>query len=167
MNRVQLLVMVALPLLGCDQHKATPPGAPTSPPPEVASSPTAPANASERYIVPVERGAEFFRGHYEDAGQYFEPTNAQVRAFEDHLADFLQSSKDPGAGALAAKLHRYRRQFVGVVTDGKRLVFGNFFCSDVPATTPVIVDDGGDCYFNVFFDPTTGAFSKLIINGDA
>ena len=62
---------------------------------------------------------------------------------------------------------RVRRWIEVGQPDGKRLVFGNFFCSDVPATTPVIVDDGGDCYFNVFFDPTTGAFSKLIINGDA
>jgi hypothetical protein len=30
----------------------------------------------------------------------------------------------------------------------------------------VFVDDGGNCYFNLFYEPTTRTFSRLAINGD-
>lgn len=129
------------------------------------SSP-APAPAPARYVVPAARGAEFYVGHYTDAGEYFEPAEADVDAFEARLESFLRTANDADARSLADELSGYRRQFVGVVREGNRLIFGNFFCSDKPATVPVIVDDGGKCYFNVFYDPRTRSFSKLSINGE-
>jgi hypothetical protein len=46
----------------------------------------------------------------------------------------------------------------------------NFFCDvfglDIE-TEPVVVEDGGDCYFRVTFDPERGRFSDLDVNGEA
>ncbi len=46
-------------------------------------------------------------------------------------------------------------------------MFGNYFCdTDILATVPAMVDDGGSCYFNVFYEPQRRAFMRLTINGD-
>lgn len=88
-------------------------------------------------------------------------------AFEKALGGYLRSAGDPRGAAIASRLDDYKRQYVGVVWKGQRVVFGNFFCSSWQAAvhTPVMVDDGGPCFFNVLFDPRTGSFSQLFVNG--
>jgi hypothetical protein len=129
-------------------------------------APAAPPDTSIRYIVP-EAAAPRFYHQGQQSSAYFEPSEADVTAFEVHLAAFLRASKDKHARAVASKLAGYRRQFVGVVVGGRRLIFGNFFCRETPATEPVDVDDGGDCYFELFYDPTSHEFSRLYIHGEA
>jgi hypothetical protein len=67
---------------------------------------------------------------------------------------------------------RYGAQVAGFVVGGKRLVYANFFCSperraNIDTQNFVMVLDGGDCYFQVWFDPATGEFPQLTINGEA
>src|SRR5262249_24833885 len=97
----------------------------------------------------------------------------EVSAFEHELADFLRSAsaraQDERAPTLAGKLNDYRRHFVGVIIEGKRLIWGNFFCaSEEPtATAAIAVDDGEECYFYVLYDPASRSFSELSINDGA
>jgi hypothetical protein len=118
----------------------------------------------DRYIVPTQRAADFYNG---PAAAYFEPSETDVSAFEADLSNFLRATNDSRSHRIAKKLKSYRRQFVGVLRGSNRLIFGNFFCSEEPVTSPVIVDDGGECYFEVLYDPTTRAFSALYIHGEA
>ena len=56
---------------------------------------------------------------------------------------------------------------VQVVREEGRLIFGNYFCDTaVSATVPVMVDDGGSCYFNVLYDAPRRVFMRLSVNGD-
>lgn len=64
-----------------------------------------------------------------------------------------------------------RRQYVGLVRDGRRYIYGNFFPKD-PGTTewlrePVLVCDGGADFFGVEYDVERGEFTHLAFNGYA
>jgi hypothetical protein len=48
-------------------------------------------------------------------------------------------------------------------------VWGNFFCRPPRADwrhEPVLVDDGGDCFFQLEYDVDAGRFSNLLVNGE-
>jgi hypothetical protein len=163
-------------LAACSSHQGTPPrtapAAPIAGPdaaprqtPSNAPEPAAPAPA-DRFIVPEASASRFYVGHYDPATAYFTPDEQDVAAFERALPAFLAGSSDADARAIAGELTKYRRQFLGVVRDEGRLVFGNYFCDQgESAANPVMVDDGGRCYFNVFYDPRRQAFLRLTING--
>jgi hypothetical protein len=64
----------------------------------------------------------------------------------------------------------YKRQYVGLLKNKQRLIWGKFFCSALGTNwrrEPIDVDDGGDCYFQVLFNVDTGQFSELMVNGEA
>jgi len=68
------------------------------------------------------------------------------------------------------QMGRYKRQYFGLVRDGRWIVYGNFFCDAHGKdwlAQPVTVKDGGDCYFQVEYEPKTGRFSNLSVNGEA
>lgn len=68
------------------------------------------------------------------------------------------------------ELKKYKRQYV-VVTNkkGEKEVWINCFCGESKNWKKelVIVNDGGNCYFNLVINLTTGKFHDLLINGDA
>jgi hypothetical protein len=70
---------------------------------------------------------------------------------------------------LPDKFRKYKRQYIGRIVDGKKTIFINFFCEhfdgDYWKRDLVMVLDGGDCFFNVEYNPQTREFSKLSING--
>ena len=66
----------------------------------------------------------------------------------------------------------FDRQYVGVVVDGRELIYINAFKlpdspSLKPATTAVGACDGGAAFWGALYDPQTGAFSEIAINGGA
>jgi len=97
---------------------------------------------------------------------------ALEKALPDHLRRELAGQRrDPKSKPpLWERARSYKRQYVGVQTKGRRVVFANFFCNDFGRnwrTEPIVVHDGGDCYFTVEYDVDKGTFSKLMINGEA
>ena len=65
-------------------------------------------------------------------------------------------------------------QHVGIVRDGRRFVYGNYFPRDVATdgsdpnrwrTEPVIVCDGGPAFFGVEYDVEAGRITHLDFNG--
>jgi hypothetical protein len=68
------------------------------------------------------------------------------------------------------KLKVYKRQYVCVVDQhGDKLVWVNCFCNpyDGWRTTTQVVVDGGDCYYSLVINLTTGKYENLIVNGEA
>lgn len=151
----------------------------------VASCGARRGDTSRRYIVPAARAATFYNGPRGSVTAFFQPSEAEVAAFAAELPSFLRSKPTRGslgstpstvsspidsmaddyARDIAQSLELYRGQFTGVVLGGVRWVFGNFFADDSPISSPVDVDDGGECYFQVFYNPATRAFSDLSVNG--
>jgi len=64
----------------------------------------------------------------------------------------------------------YTFQYQGQINDNKKLVFINAFCISPPGYIQrqfVIVLDGGTCFFQVKYDPTTKKYYDLMFNGEA
>jgi hypothetical protein len=68
-------------------------------------------------------------------------------------------------------VHKYYRQYIGIVSKGRRLIYINAFVGPKPQnnwlTEPVMACDGGLSFWGAIFDPETGEFSQLAFNGVA
>src|SRR5918912_447727 len=127
---------------------------------------------AEGVIVPRERAADFVKALSGNAGQdYWTPTKDDVRKLEEKIEFYLRKVSDRRSPALWSKLADYRRQYAGVVENGHKKIYANFFCKTAQITdwkmNPVAVKDGGDCFFQIKFDVDAGTFSNLYINGNA
>ena len=70
------------------------------------------------------------------------------------------------------KLKGKKRQYVPVINEkGEKEIWINFFCNDWKSdswkTDLMIVNDGGNCYFNLKVNLTNKSYSELRINGYA
>jgi hypothetical protein len=100
----------------------------------------------------------------------WQPTEPQIRQLE---ADFrsLEGRKSEACcnpGVNLKDPEHYYRQYVGVVRDGRRLIYINAFREPAPPdwrTMPVVVCDGGDGHWGVLYDPALRSFSQLAFNG--
>ncbi len=102
----------------------------------------------------------------------FTPDAASIQVLESLLPDYLARQQDKFNKLklpIVERLATYRLQYWGEVQDGKQMIFVNAFCTDIPnwRTQQVLVLDGGDCFFNVLYDPATKTFSHLSVNGEA
>ena len=68
---------------------------------------------------------------------------------------------------------RYFRQYLGLTVSGKKLIFVNATCQfwrEDPTEWRrqlQLIDDGGQCYWQAYYEPSTHKFSHLMINGTA
>lgn len=108
---------------------------------------------------------------FPDGVTYWSPSAADILAVEEGAAAFLQENESAFFTDFPVwqRLNEYNRQYIGVVWDGRKILYGNFFCSDEPDWKEnfVLVMDGGACYFQFKFDPNTGEFFQLQVNGEA
>jgi len=87
------------------------------------------------------------------------------------VADYWRAPSQ--AKAIVARGDSYKRQYFGVTEGGRKWILVNSFCEghwkreDYWHDRPVIVHDGGSCYFTVLYDPASSQFDKLSINGEA
>jgi hypothetical protein len=97
------------------------------------------------------------------------PTAADVTAFESGLGAFMTKSVPADKKQLPIKMKSYKRQWIGVSAGNKKLIFGNFLCREMTDWQKgvIMVDDGGDCYFQLFYDVASGRYEGLMINGNA
>jgi hypothetical protein len=73
--------------------------------------------------------------------------------------------------ARISNVRNYYRQYIGIVSKGRRLIYINAFLGTIAQanwlTEPVMACDGGESFWGAIFDPETGEFSQLAINGVA
>lgn len=111
----------------------------------------------------------FFTGDVE----YWSPSEADIHAVEDGLPAYLQenlSAFQNTSVPIWEQLDEYKRQYIGVVFEGNKVVYANYFCDETGLDWKkefVMVLDGGACYFQFKFDPNTGEFFGLQVNGEA
>jgi len=106
---------------------------------------------------------------------YWDVPKAVAQLILDGLDSFLRNEGSHDAATLAARLQSehsssYRVQFLGGVVGGRRVVYGNFFCAidgrhSEWMSRPIMVKDGGSCFFQVIFDMTTKSYLELHIQG--
>ena len=135
----------------------------------------------DRAIIDAATAARPFWKAIVAGPNFWTPALPEVVALEQRLPEYLrrQLCDDPPVGPqycgfgrvpLWLKAPLYRRQYVGIFRGERRVIRGNFFCETHRndwRTEPVVVFDGGDCFFQLDFDPKSGAFSNLIVNNEA
>jgi hypothetical protein len=136
--------------------------------------------------LPEYEGVIWPEGHgwvYDDTlFPYWTPTAEVVAAAESRLPAFLRSFPpnlgEPeadwlqrhSAPLILPKLREYKRQYSGILLEGRLALFINLFLDrgmENWVTTPVDVDDGGYYYFQVVYRPEEGDFVRFWVNGEA
>jgi hypothetical protein len=115
----------------------------------------------------AEQLVQFF-GDSERYERYWQPTRRHIVALEAALLPYLESQSQ--ALAVRVAYEGYGRQYAGAIQGGQPLIILNAFCDTDNLgwlATPYVVDDGGNCYFSVRWDVSTGTFFELRINGEA
>jgi hypothetical protein len=101
---------------------------------------------------------------------YWTPAERDILALEAGLAAFLRASAPERSPDLWQKQPTYKRQYAGLIRDGRRLVYASFFCStqgDAWRSQVLFVLDGGDCFFQLTYDVERGTYGDLMVNGEA
>ncbi|MFC1577191.1 hypothetical protein ACFL3N_02505 [Candidatus Omnitrophota bacterium] len=119
-------------------------------------------------IVPEGQGRNFFWGTGYKAEDYWTPTKKDVLKAEKKLVEYLKEEKPELSPELWKKAAKYNRQYVGVVIMADKKIWINFFDRSVDhpkwRKEPVLVDGGGDRYFNVLYDVSGEKFFNLQVN---
>ena len=126
------------------------------------------------YIFPAQRGAGLLkqcsRQVPQNVSEYWTPSDQQVADLKSALEDYLQQHSADRGYALSYPLDSYHGQYAGIVSDGKRLVYANFYIHQADwlheDTEPVDVCDGGRSFFGVVFDPAAGKVLTIAFNGE-
>ncbi len=89
-----------------------------------------------------------------NATEFWTPTKEDVLAAENQIEAYLKTESKFHTPDLWRKLPEYKRQYVGIVVNGHKRIFCNFFCwSHRPLDDkPVFVFDGGECFFRIQYD---------------
>lgn len=139
----------------------------------VAADESLPDNCA---ILPLSQGPALIlqcsRPAPKDVSDYWAPSSSQVIAIEKLLPDLIRKS------GLKVKLSGSYRQYMGVVSHGKKIIYLNSFPGSAlrpyPSdkqvdwrNKPVIYCDGGDNFWGVEFDPGDNTFHDLKSNGVA
>ena len=105
--------------------------------------------------------------------QYWTPTKSDITAAMPRIKEFLVKQ----APTIANKLQKYRCQYFGIVVEGKKIIYCNFFYRDgffqrgghdkAWQTKPVFVFDGGDWYFQLEYDTESKQCINFQVNGEA
>jgi len=136
-----------------------------------AASPMLVSDAAyEGIVVPAELAANFYQGLTgEQASAYWTATPEDIAALEAALPPYLQTAAAERSPDLWQNVATYQRQYIGLVEADEPRIYANFFCNapDDWQQQPVLVMDGGDCFFQVEYLPASGQFENLIINGES
>lgn len=94
---------------------------------------------------------------------YLEANLKKIERLSSHLC-CLQKER-------ISDVNKYYRQYIGIVSKGRRLIYINAFVGPKPPdsllTEPIMACDGGSSFWGAIFDPKTGEFSQLAFNGEA
>ncbi len=126
-------------------------------------------------ILSPSMAAEFHRQCSRSPPPQFEgtwkPSTEVVAEMESHFARLqrLKSNLCCFPGARMRNVNRFARQYVGIVVEGRRLIYINGYRSNGPVKAQPLVGvcDGGEDYWGVLYDPEKRRFFDLAFNGFA
>ena len=138
------------------------------------SGPAVPRSKPDFVLLPVSETATFagLFGSPKPRVESWEPTLGDINDLERNLPQISTLSRefhDPNRRIDDAR--EYFRQYLAVTVDGKDLVFVNALCrTDAEVFKEwrkhlMIGNDGGKCFWHATYNPSTHAFSDLIVNG--
>jgi hypothetical protein len=102
---------------------------------------------------------------------FWTPTVDQVQELESLLPKYLKVHP-PIDDNPVGNVFEYGFQYFGVTKNDRKLIYLNAFCNPSKfdgrqKKEIILVKDGGNCYFQVYFDPAKKEFIHLHYNGQA
>lgn len=128
-------------------------------------------------IFSEERASEFRFLFSEESTNFWEPSVEDVTRAEACIREFVAAvEKDPqayqreDAGFILENLREYRRQYVGLVVDGEKLVWINSFYFEDRyqdwESAPVYVLDGGNHFWQIEYVPLKDTCNHFYVHGE-
>jgi hypothetical protein len=115
--------------------------------------------------------------HRLDPKNFFTPTVEEVLHAEEFLRSHIHEkgpnwdlNQDRDLVQIARFLPEYKRQYIGSLTEGRRILFMNIFLDRTDHAFPrwltegYVVFDGGTSYFQVKFDLESNSIAKLSVS---
>lgn len=125
----------------------------------------------EGVIIPREKAKDFMKAFSGiEEKESWTPGKDDVLKLEEKIESYLKKAAVKRSPQLWSKLAPYKRQYLGLMRNNRRVIYVNFFCDAFKKdwkTVPVAVNDGGDCFFNVTYDVDRTTFDDLQVNGEA
>ncbi|MDR3159703.1 MAG: hypothetical protein LBU11_12040 [Zoogloeaceae bacterium] len=127
-----------------------------------------------RFILPASAGAALLRqcsrATPTNVSGFWEPALAQIEELETRLTAYLAARVKSGEAVPPGSI-AYHRQYVGIISDGARRIYGNFYPGEdfllEEAMTPISVCDGGPAFWGIAYDIETKTFIRPDFNGSA
>ena len=116
--------------------------------------------------------AKLFSGTSKAEVQSWEPTVADIEGLESNLSQVSSLVEEgPGPARRIDDPHRYLRQYIAIEQAGRQFIYINAFCANQGSDPNewrkhlVLALDGGTCFWQALYDPSTQKFSNLRVNG--
>jgi len=135
-------------------------------------SPTAMANQNW-VIIAEERAVETgIASWLAESGNFWTPSVVDILKLEEEIAGYLSQNSNQfyRQPPVWQRLDDYQRQYIGLERGGRQIIYGNYFCNSGGINWRqelVIVEDGGECFFQVEYDIESALFIKLLVNGES
>ena len=137
---------------------------------DTTESPTVVAN--QNWVVITKERAEEMRvaSWLVESDGFWTPSVDDTVKFEEKIAEYLSQNPSQfySQPPVWERLDEYQRQYIGLERGGRQIIYGNYFCNSGRVDwlqELVIVEDGGDCFFQVEYDVESEVFIKLLVNG--
>ena len=140
---------------------------------------TAPNLEGERWVIfPAEQAREQGIGDWfvqnGQTADHWTPSEDDILELENGLSSYLQQVNsdrfDQQKTQIWERLDEYSRQYIGLLLDGKKIIYANYFCDSVEMDWTkdfIFVLDGGDCFFQFKYKVDSAEFFDLQVNGNA
>lgn len=101
-------------------------------------------------------------------GPYWTPTPEVIAEVERRLPGYVNIYAPKYNTKLKGDLAQYKRQYLGYTLAGRKMVYVNAFCEDFDRWRHAFiwVYGGGECFFQVSYDPQAKMFFMFTINGE-
>ena len=133
-------------------------------------SPTAVANQSWMIVTEEYAEEKGIASWLAEGDGYWTPSEDDILKLEEKIGEYL--SQNPSQfyrqPPVWERLDEYQRQYIGIERGDKQIIYGNYFCDSGRVNWReelVIVEDGGDCFFQIEYDVESEVFIKLLVNG--
>ena len=101
------------------------------------------------------------------ATEGWDPSPGEIKKLEPILLQYIEKQN----ADIFDKIENYRCQYFGIIVDGHERVYCNYFWFTKHDTNwrtqPVVVDDGGDRYFQIEYDLDSNRCVHFSVNGEA
>ncbi len=97
----------------------------------------------------------------------WKPSKAVIKRAQPVILEYIKDSDQE----IFENLDHYRCQYFGIIVDGKKRIYCNFFWFTEDRrnwrTKPVVVLDGGNWYFQLEYDVETAKCLNFAVNGES